>query len=394
MHRNCLKIASLVIISGCATWGRPDVKSEWSALEKASTLDCRDLPVMPEDLRIDKVRVLESTGPSLILEATSRKGVRNYYHLAFRKLGDLRPDRLVRLPVGQDSTFMGAGISGKKTVFVIHTLVKDKPFFQVRDLTNNALIAQFATKLQAFELGGWQLTDDKLYALVREDKTDEATDDQPYQQVEIPIHSEKGAQTVLSRVLGNQTTTFSDAQKKRWIFALDRGLSTSKKDPRFKVTPWLAGNKEASIELDEKGPIESWNFLESDRGLSLAYIKGDSLLWENTSLEVVGMTSNDPFGKNSQASVPLTRVHVAQPLLAGNVKETLVFLPQWLDHEISIAAFRFNGAELAPIGYQGVFKEGSAFESAFYHEPSHKYYFLSRFNSSSVARFSLCEVDL
>ena len=393
MHRNCLKIASLVIISGCATWSKPDVKSDWAALSQASSLDCRDLPLLPEDLRIDKVRVLESSGPSLMLEVTSRKGVKNFYHLAFRKMGDLSPPNLVRLPVGLDATFMGAGISGKKAVFVVHALVKDKPYFQVRDLATNALISQISTKLKVFELGAWTLTDDKLFALVREDKTDEATDDQPYQQIEIPIHSDKGTQVVVSHVVGNQVATFSDAQKKRWILSIDRGLSSSKKDPRFKITPWMSGKKEAAVEVDEKGPIESWNFLESDKGLSLAYIKGDSLLWENTSLEVTGLATNDPFSKQAQASINLSRVHVAQPLLAGNTKETLVFLPQWLDHEISVAGYRYNGAELAPIGYLGVFKEGSAFEQAFYHEPSEKFYLLSRFNSSTVARFSLCEVE-
>lgn len=394
MHRNCLKIASLVIISGCATWSKPDVKSDWGALSQASSLDCRDLPLLPEDLRIDKVRVLESSGPSLLLEVTSRKGVKNFYHLAFRKIGDLSPQNLVRLPVGLDATFLGAGISGKKAVFVVHTLVKDKPYFQVRDLATNALISQIPTKLKAFDLGAWTLTGDKLYALIREDKSDEATDDQPYQQIEVPIHSDKGAQLAVSHVVGNQVATFSDAQKKRWILSIDRGLSSSKKDPRFKITPWMAGKKEAVVEVDEKGPIESWNFLESDKGLSLAYIKGDSLLWENTSLEVTGLATGDPFGKQSQASIHLSRVHVAQPLLAGNAKETLVFLPQWLDHEISVAGYRYKGAELASIGYLGVFKEGSAFEQAFYHEPSEKFYLLSRFNSTAVARYSLCEVEL
>ncbi|MBC7661667.1 MAG: hypothetical protein H7249_18375 [Chitinophagaceae bacterium] len=368
------------------------MKSEWSALSDASDLDCRELPVLPEDLRIDKVRVLETSGPSLLLEATSRKGVKNYYHLAFRKMGDLSPQTLVKLPVGQDSTFMGAGISGKKAVFVIHTLVKGKPYFQVRDLTNNALLAQIPTKLNAFELGGWELTGEKLFALVREDKTDEATDDQPYQEIEIPIHSDKGMQTVTSHVIGNQIATFSDPQKKRWIFSLDRGLSASKKDPRFRVTPWMAGKKETGVELDEKGPIESWNLAESGRGLQLAYIKGDSLLWENTSLEVASLSFNMPFQKETQASAALSRVHVAQPLVAGSMRDTLVFLPQWLDHEITVAGYRVNGAELKPLGYLGVFKEGTAFEKAFYHEPSERFYLISRFNSNAVARFSLCEV--
>lgn len=393
MYRNSLKFGCFLIISGCAGLTKPDAKSDWSALKDAKDLECRELPLMPEDLKIDRVRILESSGPSLFLEVTSRKGVKNFYHLAFRKAADLQPKSLVKLPVTGEARFLGAGIAGDKAVFIVHTLVKDKPVIQVRDMTNNVLLMQMNTKIRAFELGNWMIEGDKLFALIREDKDNEATDDQPYIELTVPLASEKGLTQVSSKVIGNGAETFADASGKRWTFTLDRGLSANKKEARFKISSWNAPAKSSPIELDEKGPVESWNVKPSPQGLNLAYIKGDSLLWERTSLEALQLSLNEPFGKQASASYPLSQVHVAQPLIAGNAAETMFFLPQWLDHEITVGAYRFTGSEINPVGFLGIFREGTAFEDAFFHAPSERYYLLSRSYSSSLQRYSLCEVE-
>ncbi len=395
MHRNCLKIASLVIISGCASWTKPDVKSDWSALSEADGMDCRELPLLPEDLRIDRVHILPSTGPTLLLEISSRKGVKNFYHLAFRKESDLKAGNLVKLPVSQDAVFLGGGVAGQKTVFVVHTKIKDNPFIQVRDLASNVVVAQFPSKIKgAFDLGPWQIEGDKLYTMVREEKNEEANDDQVYQELEIPFAPGQQVRYLTTQVVGNQVKTFGDNQGKRWVMNLDRGVSSKVKEPRFRMRPWMTGKKDAgAIELDEKGPIESWDFHENDGALTLAFVKGDSLLWENTALVALSLPKAEPFQKMAEANLALTRVHAAQPLVSSNNKDTFVFLPQWLDHEISVGRYRVNGSELAPQGFLGIFKEGTTFEDSFYHDPSEKFYLLSRFNGGPTPKYSLCEVD-
>lgn len=393
MYRNSLKIGCFLIISGCASFSKPDIKSDWNALQEAKSLDCRELPLLSEDLRIDRVHVLATTGPSLFLEVTTRKNTRTFYHLAFSKKSDLSTSHLVKLPVTQEARFLGAGISGTKAVFVVHVLVKDKPFLQVRDMTNNVLLQQFPTKLKSFELGDWTIEGDKLFALLREDKDEEATDDQPYIELTVPLTSDKGLRMLTSKVIGNRAESFSDAAGKRFTLAFDRGLSTRTKEGRLRVSPWNAAAKTAPIELEEKGPIESWDAFQGVHGLTIAYIKGDSLLDESTSLEAVNHSLNEPFTKQIGTSASLSRVHVAQPLLAGNSLQTILFLPQWLDHEITVGTYKFTGSELTPIGYSGVFREGTAFENAFFHEPSEAFYLLSRYYSTSIAKYSLCEVE-
>ncbi len=393
MYRNCLKLGAFLVISGCASFGKPDVKSDWGALSDAKSMDCRPLPLLPEDLRIDKVHVLESTGPSLLLEVSSRKGVRSFYHLAFRKASDLSPEKLVKLPISQDTRFLGAGIAKGKALLVVHAYVKEKPFIQIRDLTNNALLLQMPTKIKSFDLADWTMGEEKLYALIREDKDEESVDDQPYQELNVPLQSDKGLSLVTTKAMGFGTSSFEDAGNKRWTMTLDKGTSTGKKDPRFKIWAWGDGPKGKILELDEKGPVESWNLLQSSRGVSLAYIKGDSLLWENTSLEAQTLSPNEPFSKQVSASLPLSQVHVAQPLLAANALAQYVFLPQWLDHEITVASYKLDGSQLEPSGFLGVFKEGTSFESAFWHEPSSAFYLISRYSVGPVPKYSLCEAE-
>lgn len=392
MYRKSLKIGAFLVITGCAGLSKPDVKSDWKALQEAKSLDCVELPLLPEDLRIDRVHVVDSTGPSLFLEVTSRKGMRTFYHLAFGKKSQISASKLVKLPVSQDAKFLGAGIVGTKAVFVVHSLVQGKPHFQVRDLTNNVLLHQFATKIQNFELGDWVVDAEKLAVLLREDKIDEATDDQPYLELTIPLTSEKGFSQYKSKVIGNRAEIIADAGGKRFTIALDRGTSTATKEGKLRINSWNAG-KALPVDLEEKGPIESWDALRSSRDLSLAYVKGNSLLDESTSLEAYSHSLNEPFSKQISSSIPLSRVHVAQPLLAGNALQTMLFVPQWLDHELTVGAYKFTGSELLPLGFVGIFKEGTAFEKAFFHEPSEAFYLLSRYYSTALAKYSLCEVE-
>ncbi len=394
MYRNCIKVGAFLIISGCASFGKPDVKSSWGALSDAKSMDCKPLPLMPDDLRIDKVRVLASTGPSLLLETSSRKGVRNFYHLAFRKPSELTPEKLVKLPISQDARFLGAGIANGKALLVVHAYIKEKPFIQIRDLSNNALLFQISTKLKSFELGDWRMADDRLYALIREDRDEESVDDQVYQELSIPLSSDKGLTLTATKVTGFGSSSFSDGEGKRWTMTLDKGTSVSKKEARFRIWPWGQGLKAKVLELDEKGPVESWTLFEGPRTVSLAFVKGDSLLWENTSLEVQTLSPNEPFSKQVSASLPLTQVHVAQPILAANTLNQFVYLPQWLDHEISVAVYKLDGSQLEPSGFLGVFKEGTAFESAFWHEPSEAFYLISRYGVGAVPKYSLCEAEL
>lgn len=394
MYRKSLKVPCFLIITGCATFGKPSVKSDWEALSESKSLDCREVPLLPEDLKIDRVHIVESTGPSLVLEVTNRKGVRNFYHLPYRKKSNLETSSLVRLPVTQDAKFLGAGISGGKAVLVIHATSKEKPVIQVRDLSNNVLLNEFPTKLKAFEVSDWKVDGDKLFSLIREDKDDEAMDDQPFQELIIPLGSPKGLSLSPSKAIGVGAETFKEVQGRRYTFTLDRGLSAAKKEPRFKISAWSSGPKVSAVELEEKGPIESWRVLENPRGLNLAFVKGDSLLWENTSLEAVQLSTAEPFTKQSSASLPLSRVHVAQPLLASSAKGTFIFLPQWLDHEITVGAYELLNSEIKSLGYLGVFKEGTTFEEAFYHEPSESFYLVARLNTSPAAKYQLCEVEI
>lgn len=381
------------VVSGCAT--NSALKSNWSALEGAENLDCNEIPLLPEDLRINDVHLIEDLGPTLLLDVSSRKGVKTFYHLPFKELDDLRAEKLVRLPVSNDAEFLGAAYVDKQAAFALKSTNRAKSSIQIRDLLSNAVLADYPFKdAKQLDLGPWKALNGSLYTLGRVVNDEESVEDQPYTAFKIPLGKKGQVQTSVNPSVIGQTALLTDHQGQPHMLWLDRGVSSKVKEPRFRIIGWNAGKKGESYEIDEKGPIESWSFDQRGDRLVIAFVKGDSLLWENTSLEVIQLADSSPFSKRQQFSLPLSRVHVAQPLLAGGPQGEFLFLPQWLDHELTVGVYRVDGGEIQSIRFAGIFKEGTAFFRAFYHEPSERYYLLSRMNSGSLPKYSLCAVKL
>lgn len=390
-------VVSLVSAS-CTHWGGEKLKSDWSALEQAEKLSCRDIPLKNEDLRVEKVHVLADLGPSLLVEVLSRRGVKVFYHLPFRSLGDLKEESLVALPVSQESVFLGAGISGSKPVYLLKVGNLGKANLQVRDLQNNAVINQYPLEAKHnWDLGPWTFSKGVLRALVREIKDEEALDDQPYLQLEVDTNSKTNSiiRAESTRRIIGQASLFVDSLSKTQILWLDRGTSEAvKAEASFEILPWKASPKTDSFAIDEKGRIESWAFVEAYDHSVLASVKGDSLLWENASISVQRLSKVTPYIKETQSSLPLSGVHVAQPLLAQGPRGTHLMLPQWLDHELTVAVYSVADKDVVKSGYAGIFKEGTSFHRAFFHEVSESFYLLSKGPGSTVGRFSLCQIDL
>lgn len=393
MRHTAILLLGASLFSGCAT--NSSLKSTWNALEDAENLDCSELPLLPEDLRINDVHLIEDLGPTLLLDVSSRKGVKTFYHLPFKEMSDLKPEKLVRLPVSNDAEFLGAAYADKQAAFALKSTNRAKTSIQIRDLLNNAVLAEYAYKdKNQVDLGPWKALNGSLYTLGRVYKDEESLDDQPYTTFKIPLGKKGQVQTSINPNVIGQSALLTDHQQQPYLLWLDRGVSSKTKEPRFRIVAWGAGKKADTYEIDEKGPIESWSFDQKADRLMIAFVKGDSLLWENTSLEVIHLADSTPFAKRQQFSLPLTRVHVAQPLLAGGPQGEFLFLPQWLDHELTVGVYRVDGGEIQSVRYAGIFKEGTAFYRAFYHEPSERFYLLSRTNSGSLPKYNLCAVKL
>ncbi len=380
----------------CVT-GSGKLKSDWDALQDAKKLSCAEIPIRKEDLRIDRVHVVPELGPSLILEVTTRRGVKSMYHLPFKSVSSMDEESLVPLPVSQDSILLGAGIWQQKAIFALKGTDRGKSVIQVRDLQSNAVLQQFpADSKIAWDLSDWQIGEGKLRSLVREGKEDESLDDQPYLQFEVQLDGKVGAKPrgePAPEVIG-QAQLFTDAQNNAQIVWLDRGTSDKVKEPSFIITRWRNGKEQRSLDRGERAPIESWVFQEGNTTNLLSFVKGDTLLWTNASIEILRLSKTEPFAKQIQLSVPISKVHVARPLLSADPKADYLLLPQWLDHELTVAAYRVEASEVIPLGYRGVFKEGTSFHAAFYHDPSRENLLILKAPANFTSRYSICRLSL
>jgi hypothetical protein len=397
MMRNlAIFVAPFCLLTACS-WGTGKLRSDWDALQDAKSVSCAEIPIRKDDLRIDRVHIVPELGPSLILEVTTRRGVKTMYHLPFRSISSMDEDTLVALPISQDSILLGAGIWQQKAVFALKTTDRGKPTIQLRDLQSNAVLLQFPIDTKGpWELTDWQIASGKLRSLVREGKDEESLDDQPFLQLEVQLDGKAGAKPraePAAQVIG-QAQLFGDAQGGTQIVWLDRGTSDKVKEPSFLTVRWRDSKDQHSIDLGDKAPIESWAFQEGKVTNLLSYVKGDTLLWTNASIEIQRLSKSSPFQKQNQLSVPISKVHVARPLLSADPKADYLFLPQWLDHELTVAVYKIESSEVIHRGYRGVFKEGTSFHAAFYHDPSQETLMLMKAPANYTSRYSLCKMNL
>lgn len=390
-----LSILSLSLVTACS-WGTGKLKSDWDALHDADKLSCTEIPMHKDDLRIDSIHVIPDLGPSLLLEVTTRRGVKSLYHLAFNSLSGMNEESLVPLPLNQESSFLGAGIWQQKAVFILKTVDRGKAVIQLRDLQNNAVLQQFnADTRSPWEITDWQLINGKLRSLIREYKEQESLDDQPQLQLEVQLDGKdpsKPRAEQASQVIG-QAQVLLDAQNNSHIIWLDRGTSEKVREPSFNTIAWRSGAVH-TLDISDKSPIESWAFIEGTVDNLLSYIKGDTLLGANNSIELFRLAKTSPFSVLQKMSLALPRVHVAKPLLSSSPKANYLLLPQWLDHELTIGVYKIEATEMTQMGFRGVFKEGTSFYAAFYHEPSRENLLLMKAPGNWTSRYSLCHLGL
>ena len=394
------KIRSLSVLLAsfltACSWGTGKLISDWDTLKDAKQLDCSEIPLHPDDLRIDKIHLLPDLGPSLLLEVTTRRGVKSWYHLPFKSLSSMDEENLIPLPVSQESSLLGGGVWQNKAVLILKTIDRGKVVIQVRDLLNNTVLQQVsAESREIWDTVDWQLSKGRLRSLVRENKDQESLDDQPHLQFEMQLDSKMATKprVDLAKLVIGQARLLLDAQNNSHLIWLDRGTSDQVRDAGFKSSAWRS-QELRSLDLADKSSIESWTFLEGNIDNVLTYIKGDTLLAANNSIEVIRLSKSYPFAKLQHMALPLSRVHVARPLLSTSPKADYLLLPQWLDHELTIGAYKIEAAEIVPQKFQGVFKEGSSFYAAFYHEPSKDNLLLMKSPGTWTSRYSLCRLAL
>ncbi len=394
-------IVSLVLscaLSGCLTSPKGATKSSWKPLKKARNIECFDFPKLIEGVKIGRVHLFQNLGPSLFIESINRRGEAALYHLAFKEVENISDENAKSLKIYKGGQFLGAGLLGENAYYATSNFMEDRNLIEVRDLFTDQVILKDSIKSQGnFEVVDWAYGRDAINALVREEKIDEALEDQPAILLSIDLGNPSEFLSISrdERKRGDlRMTTTKDGN--HFIFWLDRGTSDSiDPKPKLRASKWhmKKSNDEQPIELDASD-VEKWALVNETDGIAVVAVKGDTLLWSNPRIEKRFFDAMSFGFQDKLASKALDKVHIGAPMLLNVDGKIIAFFQEWLDHESTLVAYEVSDGEFKSLGNYGVFPEKEVIEKVFYHEVSNEILMIKKGEYQHLEKRSICSIKI
>jgi hypothetical protein len=286
-------------------------------------------------------------------------------------------------------------VQGKTAVLLETTGPSGKKRLEIRDINTNVIRFKSKERQASFRSRKAIADENGFWLAYLTDTGDQSMEDQPFQFVRFEW-GEKGSLNIKNaatkRAVGEIEMVRLPNQKALVVW-LDAGTSDAQKDPKFRYFILDAAEKAKTYTLDVtiSERIESWNLNRNEAGIVLAYITGDTLLWENASLQVVRLgNGGDIIEKNEFA---ITNEHVGDPLLVPGVSGIYLVLSKWLDRESTVNVYKITSSDLVNMGYYGIFKEGTYLQQAFFSPYSRNLFLVTQSPSGYTRKYTLCALD-
>jgi len=229
------------------------------------------------------------------------------------------------------------------------------------------------------------------------EKADESLDDQPLQFARFEWAEKDELKVVSSPRFApiGDIAVISLPNERVLGVLLDIGTSDKQKPASFQYFILEKGQNQPqmrplNVEISER--VESWRMDRNEAGIVLAYVTGDTLLWENASLQVVRL--DDRASIIHQQGFEITNEHVGDPLLVAAGGGIYLFVSKWLDSESSVAVYRVTTSDIEDLGMYGIFPEGTYLQNVFYAPASKAVFLITQAPSGYTRRYSYCIYNL
>ncbi|MGE0173885.1 MAG: hypothetical protein AB7T49_13905 [Oligoflexales bacterium] len=359
------------VMSTCVTTkpSKPQDSATWSLLKDVAEVPCEVIPVSETVLDYQKVGY-SSPIESLLINARARNGRPVFYKLPYPSFGPPTLEKVETLKVTNEETFMGIGTVFKTKYMAVgkNTQTDPKIILKVPTLEGTTLATgklPFALEDAAFssaDEGLWVISKHKEFA-----EEPSALDDRPSS-----LHYFKVQKNILTpqsfsfQMLG-QTQLLTYNQKHAVAIWLDEGTSEKPKPGKFKLR--LVSNKGVFspevILADIVQKVEQWSAVVVKDGLLLATIEGDSVMGDANLRVTKVQLGAKGVTVVWQKTKSLTNEHVSDPFWVTRKDGVYLYLPKWLDSDVTLSLYQITNNDVKSIGSMGVFSEGTTFQSLF-----------------------------
>ncbi len=396
-YLNKLLILLGITLTGCQMLGTGQLKSEWSQLKEARSVSCEDWPRAADDLRINSIypiHTVEMNG--FIYHVTSRSGAPMHYYVPGEG-ADIDLAKRVALNWGSGARFLSfLTLNGVEAVLIVRPASQGKKILEIRDMKKNIVL--YRSKEQNPDFYPEQVNVDSngfwlSYKLIRQEQADEDLENHfVYYQWRDPSQLIL-AETVDVKPVGSVRLLQLEPGSS-FVVWFDEGVSTAKKEPTFKyltLEPVVKKPQVFDAEAEISRRVESWSADSYASSIYLTYVTGDTLLWQNASLQMIKFTRRSEV--EQRLKVAIQNEHVGDPFLIPAKTGMFLAVSKWLDHESSVGLYRVGFDSLEDRGLHGIYPERSYLKDIFYSPQDGQITLLRSQPKGFSSQYQLCEID-
>ena len=382
-----------VVATSCQT-SKSNLKSNWSVLQEAKSIDCQKWPFAPGDLEVLKIQEAElRSGRGFVVSSRDRMGRRVHSYRSFNK-GEVSEDEFIRLNWGQNSEYLGDILLDGDRFFVIQRESRTgQQLIEVRDPIKN--IVKYSSLNLGRNLRGQYIRSHEsgFWLIYKDLKAGESIEDLPSKILRFSFG--KGERLSHQRVkfeIGNDH--YSSTVNSNEIFIMWKERQKKKGTEGFKYAIVGDGKKKISVYNFEtaKERVESWTLAPHRDGFLMVFVVGDTLIWENASMEIRILDQRGEVFWTQ--STPIENKHIGDPLIVAKPTYSFLMVPKWLDGESTLEVHKVVENDLSHIGDFGVYKEGTYLVKGMGRPKSENPFILKQYPSGFTKKFSICEIEI
>jgi hypothetical protein len=369
----------------------------WSILEEARSLDCEFWEKTRNELEIKELTpMFYGEKFSYFVKSRDRKGK----FLRYIALSDdgLEVDERMALSWGADDRFIHDFLLDGQSVIVMQRKKNQGDTnIEIRDVKRNIIVASSKPMPSNFEAVASIYDGKWLWVAYRLDSEDIAEVDQNILVAKFIISKNKldEVQKLNLNISGDLSLVRSKSSKQAFLIVNDTNTNQDQSGRKFifiNLTKNTGKKPQVKTLVKASDKVESWSAVVNGDSLYLAFVSGDTLLWNNAKLNMISYSFQGI--KQQETSLEIERIHVGDIRLISHTSGPIVMMPQWLEGESTVGFYSLNADRLKSMGVYGVFNQGTEFLGAFSYDNDPMVFLLNRSNESFSKKYSVCSVEL
>ena len=386
-----IQILSVLAIFSCTTTEPMKIESNWGELSKAGKISCNQWPLKESEIDVSQMLASAGSDGGFIATMRLRNGSQLPVFAEGKTASDLDVEEFIALPIGSHAHVVGLAEWGKEPVAFIIQNRNDRAWLEIRAVRNNRLVSRMPTPIEGDVYSGKISPSAKGWWLQLNHGEADASFVNIVPDVSADWHFSLSPFKALTR-FASIVSNGSDLHGHIVETVRGKDEHTSK----FKITRLDASGKSKElgvITLPTKGGAESWSAAAIGNRVSLAVVRGDSMIGQASMIVATVAVTGGGLNVEWKQEFPFEDVHLGDPVWISDGTRALLGIMKWIDGEGELSRFRVDAYKADTLGDVGVFEKGTVLMAGYLSEKAGGMGAF-RYRDKELWKYKICKLAL